>query len=280
MSIKNESFEWAKIPEGLERKYIVKVVAKTTTSTDHTKDMSIPESQRKIRHYSKEELMLAARSLALRPIDVNHDLDHPITNAFVIDAQSVDDKIEAICYIPSDYWIAELKANRIKGVSVEEINREDVPIDALNVDVKGIIYTGLALVTPPFQAGDPNTQISPMFEALKGHLFFEMVSVESVPAKEPEKVVEPEKKPEPSKEELMEKRVQELEDTVTRMQKTVAESDKKTREAFEKGKKEGKTEVIKKVEEVIPSVLVQRQGSYAVNRLVVDLKRKLREESQ
>lgn len=337
MSSKNEGFEWCKIPPEYDRRFIFKVVASQATETDHTKDMTLPESSRKIRVYSNEERRIAARSLALRHIDINHDFNKIIPNAIVLDAQFVEpDKIECICYIPDEEIIKQLRANKFNGVSIEEMNREDVPIGDNKVDVRGITYYGLALVKPPFQAGDSLTSISPMFEgilsiskleflvpidSIKGEPFADYANfdacvvdqqskgkdIESAknicgalqakaeaekpkkeaqviapakPVEEPKK--EPEKKPEPTKEEILvtvEKRVKELEDTVTRMQKTVAESDKKTKEAFEKGKKEGKSEVIKKVEEVIPSVLVQRQGSYAVNRLVVDLKKKLREES-
>ena len=167
INTKKESFEWCRIPPECDRRFVFKVVASQATETDHTKDKSIPVSERKIRVYSKEERKIAARSLALRHIDINHDLSKIIPNAIVLDAQFIEpDKIECICYIPDEKVIADIRAGLYKNVSIEEMNREDVPIDDNRVDVRGITYFGLALVGKPFKAGDLLTSISPMFESV------------------------------------------------------------------------------------------------------------------
>ena len=280
---KQEGFEWAKIPPEYDRRFIFKVVASQATETDHTKDANLPTSERVVRVYSNEERKIAARSLSLRHIDIDHDLKRIIPEALVLDAQWVEpNKIECICYIPDEKILNQIRAGFYKNVSIEETNREDVPLGNNRVDMRGITYFGLALVTPDFQAGDPLTSINPLYEGFS-HLeakFEFMVKAES----EKEPVKEPIKEPVPPKEPIIEKkveeRVKELEEAITRLQKETSEAHKKQLEQFEKGKKEGRIEVIKSIEKVIPSVLVQRQGSVPFNRLCTDLKKKLREESQ
>ena len=276
--IKTEDFSWARIPPEYNPKFIFKVVASATVETDHREDTDLPPSERVVRVYSNEERKAAARSLALRHIDIDHDLTKVIKDAVVLDAQFVEPStIECICYIPNEQVIKDIREGKYCQVSIEETNREDVPLGNNRVDMRGITYFGLALVSPDFQAGDPATSISPMYEAK-----FEFM-VKSESEKTPDEIsskVEPEKPKEPVVEKKIEERVKELEETITRLQKETCESHKKQLEQFEKGKKEGRTEVIKSIEKVIPSVLVQPQGSVPFNRLCTDLKKKLREESQ
>lgn len=367
MYIKFEDFV-KNLPAEYNRRYLFKIIAKTTAPTDHTKDPTIPPSERIKRIYTKEEIAQNAPSLSWRAIDVNHN-ELPIPDAFVLYSQANSNfEVEAFCYIPNDEYAQKLRSGFIKNVSIEQHNWLDVPT-ADGVKQELLSFVGLALVEPPFHAGDPNTSIKPLYEGFS--IRCEIVGIEEVkeeafgdasfpdssfaflglyhqthnksdrklpyknadgsvdlphvrnalarlsqtqgippaeqasikamlekilagqkneavvepvkePVKDPAKPVEEPKK-EPTKEELLavvEKRVKELEETVTRMQKTTTDADKKAKEEFDKGKKEGKLEVIKNVEKVIPSVLVQRQGSIPLNRLVIELKKKLREESQ
>lgn len=315
------SFDWVKIPANFERKYLVKIVAKTEGKTDHTKDLTLPENERVIRNYSKEELQEAARSLAFRHVDINHDLGKLIPNALVIDAQYNDGQVECIAYIPSDYWINEIRTGKIKGVSIEQINREDIPMGDNTVDVKGIKMVGLALVTNQFNPGDKDTSISPMFEAYKDSIHFEISSINFPPEElkikgEPfadytdweDCISKNQDKTDPEaycgsikaqteavasgsavKTEAVsgsagtpvdkDKRIVELETAVSKLQGSVKTIETSISTAKADAFKEGKTEVIKRVESVIPSVLVSKQFTGGTGRLLQDLKKVLREES-
>ena len=163
----------------LDKQFLVKVVAKTPASTNHINEDGT------VRVYSPVELQEAARSLAFRHIDVNHNMKRIIPDAFVVDAQFNDGDVECLCYIPSIEYIRKLKESIVKTVSIEEYNREDVKT-AQGTELKGIIFTGLALVDPSIDprvvAGDTATSLQ-MFET-KGMLC-EITKVESYIKTEP-----------------------------------------------------------------------------------------------
>jgi len=197
-----------------------------------------------------------------------------------------------------------LKEGIIKNVSVEEFNREDVET-AQGTELKGIIFTGLALVDPTFDssivAGDTATSLQ-MFEAMKGFMC-EITKVESYESKiekqestaqtEEEKAKakkaeedaekarkeaeEKAKKPDPNPVEI---KIKDLEAAVTRLQEQALQSDKKLREEIAKAKKEGKSEIIEKLEKVLPDCVILRQGNNGMIRLTQDVKRVIKEESE
>lgn len=171
MSRKVESFEWIRwerIPESLPREYFIKVIAKTPASTDHSKDLSLPPAQREIRIYTPEEMTLAARSLAFRPINVNHGSKRPygkdLPDAYVWDAEINEGNVEALCFLPYPEYLQKLREGKIQEVSIEPFEREDIKTEQGTI-MSGLKFIGLALVEPPMIGGDPNTSIS-LFETI------------------------------------------------------------------------------------------------------------------
>lgn len=341
MVMKNfkESFDWVRlenIDPSLKKEFLVKIVAKTPSKTDHTKDMTVPKADRVIRIYPKEELEIAARSLAMRHIDFNHDMKRVIPQAAVLDAEWFDERVEALLYIPDMKIINKLKNGEFEGFSVEEMIRteEKTPEGMIQ---RGMTYTGLAIVELPFHPGDPNAKEVEFFETTNGVKFEALLEVKvigepfadytdfadcvsknqdkdnpeaycgSIQAqtegktleeckeiigkipfilKKVESKVEEPKKEEPKPEEVkkvepnpVEVKIKDLEAAILRLQEQVKGSDKKLKEEVAEAKKEGKMEVLEKINKVIPSVLIQRQGSFSFNRLAQDVKRVIREES-
>lgn len=170
------NFDWVRIPEGLPKQFLIEIVAKTLQTTDHRGDKTLPPQERKRRIYLPEELHEAARSLAFRPINGSHK--KAIPDAYVIDAQynKEQDQVETLCFIPSLEYIGKLKSGKINGFSVEEFVREEIDTPE-GVLLKGITFTGLALVEEPYKPGDKGTS----FELLKeSGLFFRVESVLSL----------------------------------------------------------------------------------------------------
>lgn len=78
----------------------------------------------------------------------------------------------------------------------------------------------------------------------------------------------------------LEEQVKNAKIVIKEFQDKEAQKSKDIDKAKEEAKKEGKEEVIEKIEKVIPSELVQRQGYNAFNRLVIEVKKVIKEEKQ
>ena len=166
------AFDWIVLPAELDKKYLVKVVFKTPTMTDHTRDVRLPLKDRKIRYYSPEELLESTRTLIQKPLDINHEKDADghfirIPNAFVWDAQYNDGNSECLCYIPHDNIIKAFKEGLITEVSPESLSLRGEEVKGNIVEPQGLVFTGLALIVPELGegAGDPNTRIE-LFETV------------------------------------------------------------------------------------------------------------------
>lgn len=282
MFVKLESFNMNVAPSGLDPKYLVRVCAKTVGTTDHTKDSSIPAEERVKRIYSKEALAAGARTLSLRPINANHITE--IEGAYVVFSHMNEaDEIEALCYIPHEGYMRKLKEGFIKRFSIEEVN-----FDAINtcagVKLEDIVFTGLALVEPPYIAGDKNSSVKAFYEGMQ--ILCEISGVEDpavvtpvvVESPTPAVVVPPVvvpvivALPDP-----LVARVSELEGAITRLTATV-ETYKTGREAaVSDAVKEERQHIIEKVEAELPSIMILRQGANGTNRLSQNIKRVLRE---
>lgn len=256
---KREAFEWIK-PENLDpslkREFLVKVVAKTPSKTDHTKDMTIPAADRVVRIYPKQELEAAARSLAMRHIDFNHDMKRIIPEALVVDAEWFDERVEALLYIPNLEIINTLKTGKFNGFSVEESVREEEKTEEGMVQ-KGMTYIGLAIVEPPFKAGDPNANVAEFFET-NGIKFEALLESEIVGEPKVEAIVEETDK--------LKKEIQDKTDKLAVVEKTLKDTEegfKKVKEAFEtaeknksvdieKARKEARKEIADQIIEQLP----------------------------
>jgi hypothetical protein len=149
-----ESYEWVKIPDNLPKENLVMCIAKTTKTTIHAEDKDYPA-----RIFKPEELKDAARSLAQRPIGINHM--SIIEGAFVVDANwnDIDQSIEALLFVPT-YFMRKIKEGIINKVSVEYTWREEEKTKEGTV-FKGFVFNRVDLLER-INAGDSNTEIRPV----------------------------------------------------------------------------------------------------------------------
>jgi|GEM_PF-2401918 len=156
-----ESFEWLKVPEDISKDHLVKVVAKTNLPTIHPDDPEYP-----VRLFPEEELKKSARSLAHRPVGLNHK--KVIDNAIVVDSEYNPETkaIEALLYLPKEY-IRKIREGKIKHVSVEYRWREEERKEE-GVEFRGLIFDRIDLLEN-MEPGDPYTSIS-LFESKGGRI--------------------------------------------------------------------------------------------------------------
>lgn len=107
--------------------------------------------------YTEEELKLAARSLAERPLNINHERELPFPQNKTVDAEFEGNNVEAVIYVEDEETNRLYEAGKIKNVSIDakfrsaEVGQVLVP--------RGIVFTGLALLTEGVAPGDPLTTI-------------------------------------------------------------------------------------------------------------------------
>ena len=107
--------------------------------------------------YAPEELRLGARSLAERPLNINHQIyDLPKENK-VLDAEYENGAVECVIQV-ADLTLQEMiKSGKIVHVSIEAKYRSAEQGDALVP--RGIVFTGLALLTKDVPPGDSLSNI-------------------------------------------------------------------------------------------------------------------------
>jgi len=107
--------------------------------------------------YTEEELKSAARSLADKPLGINHQRQLPFPQNRAMDAEFESDNVEAIIYVEDAETNQLYKENKIKHVSIEAKFRS---ADTGEVLVpRGIVFTRLDLLTEGVAPGDPLTSI-------------------------------------------------------------------------------------------------------------------------
>jgi hypothetical protein len=159
-----ESFSWA--PEEYIR-FLIQTEAGSIyrVRAIHVTDINAPESTltRNGVEFTEEELKAAARSLGYRPLDLNHEppiLDFPANR--VIDAEFEDATVEALIAVRDTGVMSMIEAKKITAVSIMAQYRwADVLCDPEKCWLRptGIIFTGLGLLTPGVQPGDPLASI-------------------------------------------------------------------------------------------------------------------------
>jgi len=145
-----ESFRWAppiefyKAIEGDKGKfYQVHAIHVTTTGNRHK--------------YTEEELRDAGRSLADRPLGLNHERKLPHPPNKVVDSEFEDNSVEAVIYVEDEEVNRLYEEGKIKKVSIEAKYRT---ADVGEVLVpRGIVFTRLDLLTEGVAPGDPFTSI-------------------------------------------------------------------------------------------------------------------------
>jgi len=145
-----ESFRWAPpiefykaIESGKGKFYKVHAIHVTTTGNRNK--------------YTEEELRLAARSLAERPLNLNHEQELRFPENKVVDAEFESGNVEAVIRVEDEEVNHLHETGKIKNVSIEAKYRS---ADVGNILVpRGIVFTGLALLTEGVAPGDPLTSV-------------------------------------------------------------------------------------------------------------------------
>jgi len=294
----SESFE-LKIPEtvNVPKESIIRVIAKTKRDTLHPDD-----PQYKHRVFEEEELMMASRSLALKPVGLNHL--ETIPEAIVVNADwNVKDKVvEALLSLPQKF-IDLIRKKEITKVSVD-YNWDAVEKQGEKSVFKGLKFLGLSLLHG-LNPGDPGANI--LFESqtgretmeiqVKGEPFASYKDFADCVAKNKDKddpeaycgsikaKVETVSLAEAAQIEKLtktveqkDKRIEELEtavSTATQATETLKTShDKDVEAAEEKGRADVKKEVIGKLEEIIvPPHVEFRFKQVSAKLLNTDVKR-------
>jgi len=112
--------------------------------------------------YSEEELRAAGRTLGYRPLDLNHETALPFPVNRVIDSEYEDECVEALIVVADPCVIQLIEAKKIVAVSIEGQYRwADLVCDQHEcvLNPHGIVLTGLALLTPGIEPGDPLASI-------------------------------------------------------------------------------------------------------------------------
>ncbi|MEM2910405.1 MAG: hypothetical protein QXO01_05015 [Nitrososphaerota archaeon] len=108
--------------------------------------------------FTEEELRAAARSLAMRPVSINHSRMLPFPENAVIAADYEDKAVEALVLISDPDINRMIESGEISGASVEWIARDAYPVNG--VKPHGLVFTGLGLLTKDVEPGDPLARIT------------------------------------------------------------------------------------------------------------------------
>jgi hypothetical protein len=119
--------------------------------------------------YTEDELIRAARTLIGKPVSLNHE--KPLPGVEIVDAEYEDGAVECILRVEDPEIARKIDNEEILHVSVEADYRE---AEAANgIKPKGLIFTGLALLTKDVLPGVPLTRIIPIEKIVKSFTFTE-----------------------------------------------------------------------------------------------------------
>ena len=112
--------------------------------------------------YTRNELTKACRTLVGRPVNFNHTCQD-LPDAEIIDADYEDDTVECILKIAKNSTTLELiEKGDIIHVSIEAQCLRGGELSADGYVCKGLVFTGLALLTRDILPGVPLTRIMPV----------------------------------------------------------------------------------------------------------------------
>jgi len=154
---RKESFEWTMPVQNYKQQGDGIIIKGTAITVGETRNNNI---------YTEEELRLAARSLAQRPITVNHDEELDFPESQVLDAEFVDDHIEYTALIGAKKYIPIIAAGRIDHVSIEADYRYNMGDIVNGVVPQGVVFTGMSILMPDVEPGDPDSSVM-VWEKLK-----------------------------------------------------------------------------------------------------------------
>jgi len=176
---KESLFSWVSIEDAPANR-LLKIIAKTTKSTDHREDISLPLKERTIRHFNKEDLALSARSLRHKPVGWQHG--QLIESAYAIDSEwnPIEEQVEAILYVPEKY-VQMVKEGKIVQCSVEYSFRSEKLIGNESY-FEGLCLERVDLLGTRLEAGDSNAQVM-LYESAAHRGKFLCESIEVLKAK-------------------------------------------------------------------------------------------------
>jgi hypothetical protein len=146
---KRESFKWTPPMEfyreesGGGRLYRCRAITATITGNNDK--------------FTREELILAARSLADRPINLNHESPLPYPDNKTLNAEYESHGVETIMRVRDEETNRLFDEDRIGHVSIEAYARTTEECDG--IAPIGLVFTGLALLTDDVLPADPATTI-------------------------------------------------------------------------------------------------------------------------
>jgi len=112
--------------------------------------------------FTEDEIRLATRSLANRPLNLNHGTPLHFPANRVIDAEFERDAVECLIVVADPLIIDMIEHKQITAVTIEARVRDQKDIcveDDCSTHVKGVVLTGLALLTPGVPPADPMARI-------------------------------------------------------------------------------------------------------------------------
>lgn len=142
---KGESFRWmpeikAELPEGARLYKVVFIKEGDTYHIDWN-------GERYTRHFTREEIARAARTLIGGYVDENHQFWRPFEDTWIIDAEEEDGQGECIIYSKNPELHKLYDSGKILGVSIEYDVRAEPVVNGFAQ--QGILLYGLAVVTDP-----------------------------------------------------------------------------------------------------------------------------------
>ena len=169
--IKKESFSWAKP--------LIKFFKQDKEAKYYQVLAHFPVSSMNRNVYSKDELLNAGHTLPGQHVDLNHNLNWVIDGVDIMDAQFEDGAVETMLRVPN--WAVDAKGRNVQQtIDSGEIDHVSIEADAPEsyetedgIQVKGLAYTGLALLDQDSLPGIPLTRLMPL-ESLRESIFAEV----------------------------------------------------------------------------------------------------------
>ena len=120
------------------------------------------------RKYTEKELILAARSLSFRPLNINHDISRllPFNEGGILLnttlAMEYDSEKKAVVgriRISDSRTIHSIENKNIDALSIEQHPFDGESCGVISCEQHGVVFIGLALIEKDIIPGDANTKI-------------------------------------------------------------------------------------------------------------------------
>jgi len=126
--------------------------------------------------YTEDELVAAARTLIGKPVNLNHD--HVLRGITIVDAEYEDGAVECVLRVLKTAGrglglnICDMIDNKeILHVSIEAVCLRGIDYTPEGRKCKGLVFTGLALLTKDVLPGVPLTRIEPVEKIVENFKF-------------------------------------------------------------------------------------------------------------